>query len=557
MIIGIDVGGTHTDAVLLKDNRLYKKVKIETREDRLVESLLDAADQLLAGEDLSRIERVTVSTTLSTNAIVQHKIDRVGMVISPGPGLPPSLLPQFDDVYTISGYINHRGIEAAPLKEEELNDILVDIRRQGIRHAGVAGKFSCRNPHHEIRVGDVLRTEADHVSLGHRMSGQLNFPRRMATTYLNTAVWSRYQQFVRDVLAFKNHRGIKAPVYILKADGGTFEISHSVSFPGQTILSGPAASVMGTMHAVSPGEDAVVLDIGGTTTDIAVFAAGVPLLEPLGVTLGGYKTLIRGLRTRSVGIGGDSTVTLNQGRIVIGPERKGPAAAFGGPGPTPTDAMVVLGLLQTGDREAAERSLQPLAEQLKCPLMKAAGLILSQTCDRIAQSVTEVIEEINNHPVYTIHELLEGKTIAPQALYVVGGPAHTIAETIGQRLGYPAHVPEHAEVANAIGAALSRTTAEITILADTEQGILTIAEEGFQMTVSRRFTRDEAIDIAREKLREKALQLGASPDGLIIEITEDQVFPMVRDFYATGKNIRIKAQIKPGLMYRLEGGEAL
>jgi hypothetical protein len=130
-----------------------------------------------------------------------------------------------------------------------------------------------------------------------------------------------------------------------------------------------------------------------------------------------------------------------------------------------------------------------------------------------------------------------------------------MAEPIGQRLGYPAHVPEHAEVANAIGAALSRTTAEITLLADTEQGILTIGEEGWQMAVSHRFTREEAIIIAREKLREKALQLGADPDRLIMEITEDQVFPMVRDFYATGKNIRIKAQIKPGLVYHLERGE--
>jgi N-methylhydantoinase A len=256
-----------------------------------------------------------------------------------------------------------------------------------------------------------------------------------------------------------------------------------------------------------------------------------------------------------VGIGGDSTVALDQGRIVIGPERKGPAAAFGGPGPTPTDAMVVLGLVKTGDREAAARSLRPLAEQMKYPLTEAAGAIFAQTCDRIVQAVTETLEEINNHPVYTIHEFLEGKIVAPQALYVVGGPAHVLAEPLGARLGYAAHVPEHAEVANAIGAALSRTTAEITILADTEQGILTVGEEGLQMAISPRFTREEAIAMARAKLREKALQLGADPDALVIEITEDQVFPMVRDFYATGKNIRIKAQIKPGLMYHLEGGK--
>jgi len=554
LIIGIDVGGTHTDAVLIKDERLVKKAKFLTRQDHLMTSLLSAADHLLAGEDVSRIERLTISTTLSTNAIVEQKIDRVGMVISSGPGLSPALLPKFQDAYYVSGYMNHRGIEAAPLKEQELEDVLDDFRKKGIRHAGVAGKFSCRNPQQEIRIGHQLKSATDHVSLGHRMSGQLNYPRRMATTYLNAAVWSRHRQFVHEVEEFIIKKGIKAPCYIMKADGGTFELPRSLDTPVQTILSGPAASIMGTLPFVVPGQDAVILDIGGTTTDIAVLADGVPLLEPLGVTLGGYKTLIRGLRTRSIGIGGDSTVKVVQGRIVIGPGRTGPAIAFGGSDPTPTDAMVVLGLLQTGNRQAAGQALQTLAEQTNRSLPEVAEMIFSLTCDLISQAVTEVIEEINSQPVYTIHELLEGKTVVPKMLYVVGGPAEIMALPLGKRLGYPSHVPENAEVANAIGVALSRTTAEVALLADTERGVLTVAEEGLQMPISKRFTREETIDFAREKLLEKARRLGASEQDMDMEITEDQVFPMVRDFYATGKNIRIKVQIKPGLLSYLRGG---
>jgi N-methylhydantoinase A/oxoprolinase/acetone carboxylase beta subunit len=348
---------------------------------------------------------------------------------------------------------------------------------------------------------------------------------------------------------------ITAPCYILKADGGTIELPQSVDTPAQTILSGPAASIMGTLPFVEPGQDAVILDIGGTTTDIAVLADGVPLLEPLGVTLGGYKTLIRGLRTRSIGIGGDSTVKIVQGRIVIGPERTGPAVAFGGPAPTPTDAMVASGRLPLGDRKASEQALQPLAEQMKRSLPETAEAIFSLTCDLIAQAVTEVMEDINSQPVYTIHELLEGKTVVPKALYAVGGPAEVMAAPLGKRLGWSSHVPGNAEVANAIGVALSRTTAEVALLADTERGILTFAEEGLQIPVSKRFSREEAIDLAREKLLEKARRLGASENDMDMEITEDLVFPMVRDFYATGKNIRIKVQIKPGLASYLKSGE--
>jgi len=199
-------------------------------------------------------------------------------------------------------------------------------------------------PQQETGLKNLIDDGLHHVSLGHRMSGHLNFPRRIATTYLNEAVWERYRYFVTEVLRFVHERRIDVPIYILKADGGTFDIEQSVEFPVQTILSGPAASVMGMLTMTACKEDAIALDIGGTTTDIAVFADGVPLLEPFGVTIDGRKTLIRGLRTKSVGVGGDSVVSLREGKLSVGPEREGPAAAFGGPFPTPTDAMIVLGL---------------------------------------------------------------------------------------------------------------------------------------------------------------------------------------------------------------------
>ncbi|MCX5838100.1 MAG: hydantoinase/oxoprolinase family protein, partial [Deltaproteobacteria bacterium] len=341
------------------------------------------------------------------------------------------------------------------------------------------------------------------------------------------------------------------------ADGGTFDISQSVEFPVQTILSGPAASTMGVLTTTGCSSDAIALDIGGTTTDIAVFADGVPLFEPFGVTIEGRKTLIRGLRTRSIGIGGDSVVRFRKGELSIGPEREGPAAAFGGPFPTPTDAMIVLGMTGIGDPEKAASALLPIADALHCPVGEAARAIFQETCRMIAAHVRDFVEEINNQPVYTIHEMLDGKRLNPRHLYVVGGPAGLLAPELGRLLDCEAHVPVHAEVANAIGAALARTTAEMTLLADTEQRTLTICEEGLQTAISPRFTMEDAIRIGSEKLREKVLKMGAAEKDLEIEVVEAQEFNMVREFYTTGKNIRVKVQIKPGCIADLERRDAL
>ncbi|HPC74411.1 MAG TPA: hydantoinase/oxoprolinase family protein [Syntrophales bacterium] len=553
MILGIDVGGTHTDAVLFDRLQVRKKSKVATRPENLVESLLGVADGILRGEDLRALDRIVFSTTISTNAIVQGRIDRVGLAIACGPGLPPTLLTIDDESHPVSGYINHRGVEAAPVDEVEIRKLGNHFRERGIRHLGVVGKFSTRNPSQEIRIRDLLMNDFRHVSLGHRMSGNLNFPRRIATTFLNAAVWETHSAFVREVFRFRKRLGLDTPVHILKADGGTFEIGYSVEFPVYTILSGPAASIMGILSLTRCNGDAVAVDVGGTTTDIALFSGGVPLLEPLGVTIGGRRTLIRGLRTRSIGTGGDSRVRFTGGELLIGPERDGPAAAFGGRHPTPTDAMIVLGLTNIGDPRRAAGAVGELARSMDVPPREAAERIFEGTCRQIASSVKDMIDEINNKPVYTIHEMLEGKKIKPEKLYIVGGPAEPMAERLGEILGLSTVIPPHAEVANAIGAALARNTTEVTVLADTERRLMTIAEEGLQTAIPAEFSRGDALQVCREMIRERALRFGAGIEDIEMEIVEDLEFNMVRGFNRTGKNIRIKAQIKPGLIAGFSG----
>ncbi|OPY87347.1 MAG: Acetophenone carboxylase gamma subunit [Syntrophaceae bacterium PtaU1.Bin231] len=555
MILGIDVGGTHTDAVLLEDFRLKRKVKVQT-EENLLAPLLKATAELFRGEDPKKLKRVVLSTTMSTNAIVQRKIERVGMLLIPGPGLAPGLLPALPDTHVLTGYLNHRGIEIAavdPLQLEGLKDLL---RREEIRHLGIVGKFCTRNPRQELAVFEMMKDAADHASVGHRLSGHLNFPRRVSTTYLNAAVWKIYRRFVEQALAFVHERGLNVPIYILKADGGTIEIRQSAEYPVQTILSGPAASIMGILHATNGREDAIALDIGGTTTDIAVFADGVPLLEAFGVTIEGHRTLIRGLRTKSIGVGGDSAVRYGDGGLQIGPVRAGPAAALGGPCATPTDAMIVLNLASLGNRGKAEAAMQSLADDMGTTRLQAAQAVFEETCRKIAASVQDEIAAINNKPVYTIHEMLQGKRLAPERLFVVGGPAPAVAPALGRLLGCTAVVPDNAEVANAVGAALARTTAELTVHADTERRSLSIVEEGIVIDIPPQFSRDDAVRIGGEKLREKALRMGATGEDLEIEVIEDQSFNMIREYSTTGRNIRVKLQVKPGFVSgRVEGTE--
>jgi len=552
MILGIDVGGTHTDAVLIENLQLRNKAKVITDNSNIMASLLAVVQEAISNININDIKRIVLSTTISTNAIVQGKTDRVGMILQSGPGLSPSALDTGNDFFFVQGYVNHRGIIVQSPDEDEIKEIGNYFLRENIENIGVVGKFSTRNPQNEITVAQLLNNDKRHFSLGHRLSGHLNFPRRISTTYLNACISRIYENFVQEVKLFLQKMDINVPIYILKADGGTILIDQSLSHCAQTIHSGPAASIMGVLASSNIREDAVALDIGGTTTDISVFVNGMPLFEASGVTIGNRKTLIRGLFTKSIGVGGDSKVEAKNGRISVGPLREGPAAALGGKHPTLTDAIIVQGLANFGNPQKSFDALEPLAKQLNTDVASAAKLVVDMANEQIASHVLQVLAEINNKPVYTIHELLGGKTIRPQFVHVVGGPAKALAPGIAAHLGCSYQIPDHPEVANAIGAALARTTTEVTILADTEKEELQISEEGFHKRINSKFSAANAIAAGKEVLRQRASKMGANMDELEIEVEELQEFNMVRDFYTTGKNIRAKMQIKPGIISPVE-----
>ncbi|MGA6926514.1 MAG: hydantoinase/oxoprolinase family protein, partial [Desulfosarcina sp.] len=546
MIIGLDVGGTHTDVVLLGQEGLVRQVKVPTNPSDLFATVLTGLEKITEGVDAARIRRAVLSTTLATNRIVQNRIPEVGMIVSAGPGMDPELFCTGPHYHTVSGAIDHRGREISPVDHAQVFKAADELKKNGIRYLGVVSKFSVRNPSHEMVIADLIGDRFEKTFMGHRESGSLNFPRRIATTFLNASIYPIHKEFFEAVVNSLAKKGLNVPIRILKPDGGNMRFDASIEHPAQTILSGPAASVMGSVAFAPKDKECLVLDIGGTTTDMAILVNGVPLLDPMGIAIGEHKTLIRSLETVSIGIGGDSAVRVVDGKIHLGPDRLGVAMAYGGPVPTPTDAIFHLGIGEGGDLEKAREGIQAIADALGTDLDDAARRIYEQACQTIMDEAGAMIDRINAKPVYTVHELWEGNRLQPRHILVLGGPAPWFAKGLERISESRVIVVPRWTVANAIGAGLARTTCEVTLFADTEREIATAPEENFSSTIPSGYTQQDAVATAMDLLRHKALARGANPDHLELEVVEAMSFNMVRGFYNTGRNIRIVAQVKPG-----------
>lgn len=552
MLLGLDVGGTHTDIVLVDRSGVVAAAKTPTVHENLIESVNSAVAKIAGDVDVKKIERVNLSTTLSTNAIVEGKTEKVGVLVSSGPGVDPEGYRIGDHYFAIAGSLDHRGEEVLPLDERQLDTAVKQFRKAGLNVYAAVTKFSTRNPDQENKMRERLG-DAAFITSGHRLSGRLNFPRRISTAYYNSAVWRTYRAFAGAVEQSMGGFGIKAPLNILKADGGTMPLAVSMDLPVETILSGPAASVMGIVALCEMDQDSIILDIGGTTTDIAIFASGAPLIEPDGIALDSRLTLVRSLKTRSIGIGGDSFLRVADGTVIAGPERRGPAMADGGTSPTLIDAFNFLGFDVFGDVNASKTGIAGLAERNGMEPKDLAEKAIEYAVARIFDGVNAFIDEINQKPVYTIHEFLEGKKIQPRRLYVMGGPAKAFEGPLSNRFKLSTETPPHCAVANAIGAALARTTMYIELLADTERGRLLIPDIGVSKDISRAYSLEEAQRDALHYLTEHLKSISAGEGGQAVEIIDAASFSMVRGYESTGKNIRVKCQIKPGVIDEYAG----
>ena len=548
MMIGLDVGGTHTDVVLLGQEGLVRQVKVQTHMEDLFSSVLSGLDQITDGLDPNQIRRIVLSTTLTTNAVIQRQTPPVGMIVTGGPGLDTAFFRTNEHYYRIDGSIDHRGREIEALDLDRADEIGEELERLGIRHLGIVGKFSVRNPQHEIKLFRRLERRFEKIFLGHLCAGMLNFPRRIATTYINASVYPIYRKFFNAVRHSLHEKGFTIPIEILKADGGTMRLSTSLDFPAQTILSGPAASTMGVLAITSHTEEIIAVDIGGTTSDIGVILNGSPVLEPVGISIASHKTLIRALETSSIGLGGDSWVRVENGRLQIGPDRKGPASAFGGTVATPTDALHVVGIMTIGDIGKARQAISKIAVEYGKSESETAEDILDLTCNILIDAIYALIDRINSKPVYTVHELLEEHRIHPQKIVLIGGPAHYMATALKNRnASFQIEVGNRHQILNAIGAAIARTTCEVSLFADTQMGTLSAPEENFYQSVDTSFALDDALSCAISLLEKKAQLIGTKSESMGVDVLEKSQFNIVRDFHTAGKMYRIRVQVTPGL----------
>lgn len=565
MYLGIDAGGTHTDAVLIQNGRLVASAKVVTCHEDLLLSVQGVLAQLPAA-DLCQVQRVTLGTTLAVNAIVQGRTKPVGLVLAAGPGLNAARFAMGSYVHVVEGGLDHRGEEVTPLKLDSLQCIAKKWRDEGIDAFAVVGKFSPRNPAHEKSMAAMVEPMASYVVQGHQLSGQLHFPRRIATAYYNAAVWRLHNTFLDAVEKALAHAHIHAPVFLLKADGGAIALALSRQQPVQSILSGPAASVMGVMalglgHEGALGyEDALLLDMGGTTTDIALFAQGFPVLDRAGMRLHGPKqslsgarsTLVRALAFNTIGIGGDSALTLRAGRVVVGPQRLGPAMAFGGSTPTLMDALIVAGHSQCGNAQAAREGVAAWAAAQGLAVHDAATQAVNAAMDTIAEAAAALQERVNAHPVYTLAALLEGRQVCPQKTWLVGGPAMAVSSLVQDRLGLPVCVPPHADIANAVGAALTLPTASLELFADTSRTVARIPLLDVHVPITRAFSLQDATTMAQTALRDSLERQGQTVGA--IEVTDAQLFATLDDRGMGAKDIRVSCQLVPGIVQCVSAG---
>jgi N-methylhydantoinase A/oxoprolinase/acetone carboxylase beta subunit len=333
--IGIDAGGTYTDAVLLDlvSGQVRRAAKALTTPHDLSVGMAQAIKDL-GSQDSQDVRLVSISTTLATNAIVEGHGGRVGLL----------LIGYDQDVVRQSGLARRLPVEGMryvagghDVKGDELNPLDTQAARQAILEFrdrvdafAVSGYFGVMNPEHELRVRQMVSDlTAAPVVCGHELTSQLNALKRVSTAVLNARLLPMIQRLLDSVKKVLAEQGISAPLMVVKGDGSLMSDAVARQRPVETILSGPAASAIGA-EFLSGLSDAIVVDMGGTTTDIAILQEGLPWNNPAGATVGGWQTSVQAADLRTIGMGGDSHIRVaGGGSLRIGPRRAIPLCRIG------------------------------------------------------------------------------------------------------------------------------------------------------------------------------------------------------------------------------------
>ncbi|MBN2039183.1 MAG: DUF1638 domain-containing protein [Spirochaetes bacterium] len=329
--LGVDAGGTYTDAVIydLESNVTICKAKSLTTKWDFTIGISKAMEQLDQNL-LNKIELISLSTTLATNAIVENEGQKVGLLLMPPYGMDIMQDIPHQPKSIIQGQMEITGKEILPVNPDEIKSTVYQMMENHLVTAfAVSGFASFVNPEHELHVKKVIQEETGlFVSCGHELSDNLNYQTRAVTAMLNAKIIPRLANLLLDLEKVMNRYGIKSPVVVVKGDGTLMSSEMAKKRPVETILSGPAASVAGARHLTGI-DDALVVDVGGTTTDTAALTAGLVRLNVHGSTVGGHRTHVKALDIRTTGLGGDSLILYESGKFVIGPKRVAPVSWLG------------------------------------------------------------------------------------------------------------------------------------------------------------------------------------------------------------------------------------
>lgn len=534
-IIGIDTGGTYTDAVLLDvaSRQVLATAKVPTTHFDLARGAGRVLSELLvkSGVAADRVSQVCISSTLATNSVVENKGARVAVMVI---GHVRHFKLPVTAVLFIKGGHTIDGKEEEPLELDYLVSLVEGLKNE-VDAYGVCGAMSMHNPTHELVAEKAIAMlDPKPVFCSHRISTLTGMHERAATAGLHAKLMPVMQRFIDGVSQAMTTLGLQCPAVVIGGNGRPLEVGRAVSEAGLTVASGPACTAhFGAAHTAG---DALVIDVGGTTTDIAMVEKGRVLLAGEGCTIGEWKTHVEAVDMHTAGIGGDSHVHIDEhGTLTIGPGRVTPLAmspeseesialwlgvdnrsrlivlrpeaadhlppgevsallreegrltpaiirrrtGLGGVplnvelerltrhnlidecGFTPTDALHVLGRLDLGKGEAAQRGAAILGAALGLSGEEFSELVIDQTetlienliIDYVIQrtwqnSLAAFISGSKNHAVLGVEFSIKVPLIG------VGAAARTILPRVAERLRTTVSFPENCEVGNAVGAAL-------------------------------------------------------------------------------------------------------
>lgn len=558
MLIGIDVGGTFTDGVLFDGRVIKESVKRPTDNDNLDRVILEVLNELLSVvPEEKTVERIVLSTTLVTNLLATGKGKRTALILIPGYGLPHDAYQLSPDTFFITGAIDFRGREIEPISANEIRTLSDKLKQMGIKRAAIAGKFSNRNRSHESQTADILKQEYPdlEVFLSCDIANQLNFPRRAATAYFTAMISGEWQHFVDEVEKALQKRGTDIEVHILKADGGTLPLDISRHYPCETIFSGPAASTMGALALTMDNKNSLVIDIGGTTSDLALLVEGIPLQASRGAQLMNHYTHVKAVSVRSIAIGGDSPLAYSDGRITILADRKGPAACFGGDAATVTDVFNHRLALQQGDVNRSKNYLQNIAEQAHLDLDSMCDQVIDEVIKTLIMATDDMFTEWENEPAYRVWEVVHRRKFALDRVVGIGAAAHFMIPRVAQSLGVEPFVHHYSDVANALGAAVARPTLSVYLHLDTERSLCSVEPGGVVEKTHEivKYQLSDARELAVKYLRKWGKERGMETYLDEYTVFHEEQFNVIRGWNRTGRIFDIGIQIAPGLIQEYQG----